>query len=55
MIVRLLAKIIVAITLASLAVSAGAQHRTCLYNGVEYQDGDRVGGFVCRDGQWVAG
>ena len=55
MMARLLATIAVAITLASLAAPARAQQRSCLYNGVEYQHGDRVGGFVCQDGQWVAG
>lgn len=27
----------------------------CQYNGQSYQEGDRVGGFVCQGGQWVDG
>jgi hypothetical protein len=55
MTIRLLATIAMAVSAVMLAAPASAQTRSCFYNGVEYQHGDRVGGFVCQDGQWVAG
>lgn len=52
MIVRRLAIIVLALSLVSVASPAAAG---CWYNGKEYKEGARVGGFVCKDGNWVEG
>ncbi|MBO9448069.1 hypothetical protein [Ruegeria sp. R14_0] len=37
----------------SLFSAAMAQGRQCLFDGQVYEDGDRVGPYVCVDGEWV--
>lgn len=33
--------------------AAMAQSRQCLFDGEVYEDGDRVGPYVCDDGEWI--
>ncbi|WP_170565032.1 hypothetical protein [Ruegeria atlantica] len=48
---------VLAATVALLAValsgSADAQGRECLFDGEVYEDGDRVGPYVCENGEWI--
>ncbi|WP_170428414.1 hypothetical protein [Ruegeria arenilitoris] len=33
--------------------AAMAQGRQCLFDGQVYEDGDRVGPYICADGEWI--
>lgn len=35
------------------AVTISAAYADCYKDGVLYPEGSIVGGFICRDGQWV--
>ena len=49
-------KVLATLLLAGLVLAAGpaAPQQGCYYEGVLYPDGTRVGGLVCRNGEWVA-
>lgn len=35
-----------------LMLAAGAAGAGCFYNGQEYPEGSKVGGYTCRNGSW---
>ncbi|WP_170418215.1 hypothetical protein [Ruegeria atlantica] len=43
------------IAIVAIALSGGAQSqgRQCLFDGEVYEDGDRVGPYVCANGEWI--
>jgi hypothetical protein len=48
-------KLVLFLTLAAVLGSAGPVFADCLHNGQRVDEGTRIGGFVCRGGQWVEG
>ncbi len=45
--------VLISLVTVTLSGSAAAQYRQCLFDGEVYEDGDRVGPYICMDGEWV--
>lgn len=44
---------IIALVTVALSGVAHAQGRQCLFDGEVYEDGDRVGPYLCENGEWI--
>ncbi|MEM8570805.1 MAG: hypothetical protein AAGG56_07815 [Pseudomonadota bacterium] len=44
-----------ALVAAGVALLPDSAAADCDFNGQSYQEGDRVGSYECRGGQWVTG
>jgi hypothetical protein len=47
--------LVLILTLAAVLGFAAPARADCMHNGQTVAEGTRIGGFVCRGGQWVDG
>ncbi|MCG7521734.1 hypothetical protein [Ruegeria sp. Ofav3-42] len=43
----------ISVLTVALTGAATAQNRQCIFDGEVYEDGARVGPYVCDDGEWI--